>query len=49
MNIIDDFKNVKMYDLTQKISHLTPAWPTYEPLKLSFLKDFHQMVQMVRY
>lgn len=38
MNIIDVFKNVKMYDLTQKISHLTPAWPTYEPLEIKFFK-----------
>ena len=32
------FKNVKMYDLTQRLSHLTPAWPTYEPLQVKFFK-----------
>lgn len=34
----DWFKNVKMYDLTQPLSHLTPAWPTYEPLQIKFFK-----------
>lgn len=28
----------KMYDLTQPISVLTPAWPTYEPLQTKFFK-----------
>ncbi len=28
----------KMYDLTQPISVLTPAWPTYEPLTTRFFK-----------
>jgi arylformamidase len=31
-------KKPKMYDLTQPISHLTPAWPTYEPLQIKFFK-----------
>ncbi|MCT4633184.1 MAG: cyclase family protein [Firmicutes bacterium] len=38
MNIIDFWKNVKMYDLTQNLSHLTPPWPTYEPLQIKFFK-----------
>ena len=29
---------VKMYDLTQPLSHLTPPWPTYEPLQIKFFK-----------
>ncbi|MEJ2744875.1 MAG: cyclase family protein [bacterium] len=28
----------KMYDLTQPLSDLTPAWPTYEPLQVKFFK-----------
>lgn len=32
------WKNVKMYDLTQNLSHLTPPWPTYEPLQVKFFK-----------
>ena len=28
----------KMYDLTQRLSDLTPAWPTYEPLQVKFFK-----------
>jgi arylformamidase len=31
-------ENVKMYDLSQKLSHLTPPWPTYEPLQVKFFK-----------
>ncbi|MGI6684122.1 MAG: cyclase family protein [Bacillota bacterium] len=31
-------KNVKLYDLTDNLSHLTPAWPTYEPLQIKFFK-----------
>jgi kynurenine formamidase len=27
-----------MYDLTQPLSHLTPPWPTYEPLQVKFFK-----------
>jgi kynurenine formamidase len=27
-----------MYDLTQRLSHLTPPWPTYEPLQIKFFK-----------
>lgn len=29
---------MKLYDLTQPLSHLTPAWPTYEPLQIKFFK-----------
>jgi len=29
---------LKMYDLTQPLSDLTPAWPTYEPLQVKFFK-----------
>ena len=29
---------VQMYDLTQVLSHLTPPWPTYEPLQIKFFK-----------
>lgn len=32
------WNKVKMYDLTQNLSHLTPAWPTYEPLQIKFFK-----------
>jgi len=32
------FEKIKMYDLTQPLSHLTPAWPTYEPLQIKFFK-----------
>lgn len=38
MNILDLWKDVKMYDLTQNLSHLTPPWPTYEPLQIKFFK-----------
>ena len=38
MNILDLWKNVKTYDLTQNLSTQTPAWPTYEPLQLKFFK-----------
>jgi len=30
--------NLKFYDLTQPLSVLTPAWPTYEPLQVKFFK-----------
>ncbi|RKL62492.1 cyclase family protein [Thermoanaerobacteraceae bacterium SP2] len=30
--------HVKMYDLTQPLSHLSPPWPTYEPLQIKFFK-----------
>jgi len=36
--MIKNWQNVKMYDLTQPLSHLTPAWPTYEPLQVKFFK-----------
>jgi len=29
---------MKLYDLTQQIGVLTPAWPTYEPLQVKFFK-----------
>lgn len=32
------FNKIKMYDLTQPLSHLTPPWPTYEPLQIKFFK-----------
>lgn len=38
MNIVDLWKDVKVYELTQPISHLTPPWPTYEPLQIKFFK-----------
>jgi len=38
MNILDLWKNVKTYDLTQNISTQTPPWPTYEPLQTKFFK-----------
>lgn len=31
-------KDVKMYDLSQNTSILTPPWPTYEPLQVKFFK-----------
>lgn len=31
-------EKVKIYDLTQPLSHLTPPWPTYEPLQIKFFK-----------
>ncbi|NLM42962.1 MAG: cyclase family protein [Clostridiales bacterium] len=36
--MIKNWDKVKMYDLTQPISHLTPPWPTYEPLQIKFFK-----------
>lgn len=38
MNLLQNWNNVKMYDLTQNLSHLTPPWPTYEPLQIKFFK-----------
>ena len=32
------FDNINVYELSQPISHLTPAWPTYEPLQTKFFK-----------
>ncbi|HPG97799.1 MAG TPA: cyclase family protein [Thermotogota bacterium] len=32
------WNRIRMYDLSQPISHLTPAWPTYEPLQIKFFK-----------
>lgn len=36
--MISNWDKIKMYDLTQPISHLTPPWPTYEPLQIKFFK-----------
>ncbi|OIQ09106.1 kynurenine formamidase [Moorella thermoacetica] len=36
--MLKNWNNVKMYDLTQPLSHLTPPWPTYEPLQIKFFK-----------
>ena len=38
MDIIKDWNKVKVYDLTIPLSHLTPPWPTYEPLQIKFFK-----------
>lgn len=39
MQMLEFWKNnVKMYDLTVNLSHLTPPWPTYEPLQIKFFK-----------
>lgn len=38
MDILKMWENVKIYDLTQNLSHLTPPWPTYEPLQIKFFK-----------
>lgn len=31
-------KNMKMYDLTQRLGTSTPPWPTYEPLTIKYFK-----------
>ena len=36
--MIKNWDKIKMYDLTQNLSHLTPPWPTYEPLQIKFFK-----------
>lgn len=36
--MISNWNKIKMYDLSQPISHLTPPWPTYEPLQIKFFK-----------
>lgn len=36
--MIKNWDKIKMYDLTQPLSHLTPPWPTYEPLQIKFFK-----------
>jgi kynurenine formamidase len=36
--MVTNWDKVKMYDLTQRLSHLTPPWPTYEPLQIKFFK-----------
>jgi len=40
------FEKIKTYDLTQPLSHLTPAWPTYEPLQIKFFKRLAPMEPM---
>lgn len=35
---LKNWSNLKVYDLSIPISHLTPAWPTYEPLQIKFFK-----------
>ena len=36
--MIKNWDKVKVYDLTQNTSILTPPWPTYEPLQVKFFK-----------
>jgi kynurenine formamidase len=36
MNLLENWGKVKIIDLTQNLSHLTPPWPTYEPLQIKF-------------
>jgi len=36
--MISNWGSIKSYDLTQPLSHLTPPWPTYEPLQIKFFK-----------
>jgi kynurenine formamidase len=36
--MIKNWDKMKVYDLTQNTSHLTPPWPTYEPLQVKFFK-----------
>ncbi|NLL80743.1 MAG: cyclase family protein [Tissierellia bacterium] len=38
MNLLQNWDNIEMIDLTQNLSHLTPPWPTYEPLQIKFFK-----------
>jgi arylformamidase len=38
MNLLENWGKVKIIDLTQNLSHLTPPWPTYEPLQIKFFK-----------
>lgn len=36
--MIKNWDNIKVYDLSQNTSILTPPWPTYEPLQVKFFK-----------
>lgn len=36
--MIKNWDKIRVYDLTQNTSHLTPPWPTYEPLQVKFFK-----------
>lgn len=36
--MLQNWDKIKVYDLTQNTSHLTPPWPTYEPLQVKFFK-----------
>ena len=36
--MLSSWKNIQMYDLTQRIGINTPPWPTYEPLSMKFFK-----------
>lgn len=36
--MIKNWDNMKVYDLSQPTSILTPPWPTYEPLQVKFFK-----------
>ena len=36
--MINNWDKFKVYDLTQNTSHLSPPWPTYEPLQVKFFK-----------
>lgn len=38
MNLLENWGELRVIDLTQNISHLTPPWPTYEPLQIKFFK-----------
>jgi len=33
-----NWDKIRIYELSQPISHLTPPWPTYEPLQIKFFK-----------
>jgi len=36
--MINNWNKIKVYDLSQNTSILTPPWPTYEPLQVKFFK-----------
>lgn len=36
--MLKNWDKIRVYDLTQNTSHLTPPWPTYEPLQVKFFK-----------
>lgn len=35
---LKNWDKLTIYDLTIPLSHLTPPWPTYEPLQIKFFK-----------